>query len=311
MEERSLEERIALALILGLIIICGVIGNAFVIIATIKFERIRRTNSNFLLLNLAIADILSSSVIMPYHLATVINLDIVSSNGVVCWIGGAITYPILIASTLTVVMLAADRYIAMMDPLRYKARITSRTIIYMICYTWLHSVFFAVLAASLVKIEFDKVSLDCGVSWDKTPLWFGVISMILNIVAPFIFMACSSLKVLAIARKQHKIIETEAAKRQGGRNAKVRESKATSAILLVILLFLIAWLPYLVTRVIRVFNIILPSTAYTTAIWILHVNAVVNFFIYTRRNQDYRRAFMSMIKPRNSSENSVEPYSCN
>lgn len=225
MEERSLEERIILALILGLIIICGVIGNAFVIAATIKFERIRRTNSNFLLLNLAIADFLSSSLIMPYHLATVIDLDIVSSNGLVCWIGGAITYPILIASTLTVVMLAADRYIAMMDPLRYKARITFRTILYMICYTWLHAVFFAILSAALMRIEFDKVSLDCGVSWDKTPLWFGIISMVINIVAPFIFMACTSLKVLAIARKQHKIIQTEAAaKRQGGRNAKGKTS---------------------------------------------------------------------------------------
>lgn len=221
MEERSLEERIVLALIIGLIIICGVIGNAFVIIATIKFERIRRTNSNFLLLNLAIADFLSSSIIMPYHLATVIDLDIVSSNGLVCLIGGAVTYPILIASTLTVVMLAADRYIAMMDPLRYKARITFRAILCMIFYTWFHSVFFAILAASLVRIEFDQVSLDCGVSWDKTPLWFGIMSMIINVVAPFIFMACTSLKVLAIARRQHKIIESEtAAKRQGGRNAK-------------------------------------------------------------------------------------------
>jgi hypothetical protein len=230
MEERSLEEKIVLVLVLGIFIIFGVIGNIFVILATIKFERIRRTNSNFLLLNLAIADFLSSAVIMPYHLATVVDLDIVSSNGLLCRIGGAITYPILLSSTLTLAMLAADRYIAMNDPLRYKARITYKTILVMICYTWIHSVFFAILTAALVKIEFDEVSLDCGVSWDKTPLWFGIMSMVLNIIIPFIFMAFTSLKVLAIARKQHKIIEAETARQEGQKTAKGRTNNLTCTI---------------------------------------------------------------------------------
>lgn len=202
----SLLEKVLLAIFLVVIIVFGTVGNIFVIVATAKFQRLRRNISNFLLLNLAISDLLSSAVIMPYQLATVINVDIIRYNGTLCEIGGALTYPILLTSTLTLVMLAIDRFIAMSDPLRYRARVTHKTIYTMIAYTWLHSAFFTLVTLLLVKMEFDKVSRDCGVAWEKSPLWFAILSMILNIVGPFLFVALTSLKVLSIANKQHRKI---------------------------------------------------------------------------------------------------------
>lgn len=74
-------------------------------------------------------------------------------------------------------------------------------------------------------------------------------------------------------------------------------------------MFLVTWSPYLVTRAIRVFDIILPSIVYTLSIWIIHVNAVGNFIIYARRGHDYRQAFLAILKRRSTlppgSEHSV------
>ncbi|XP_020892960.1 D(2) dopamine receptor [Exaiptasia diaphana] len=296
----TLAEKIFLSIFLIVVIVFGVVGNTFVIAATVRFHRLRRNVSNYLLLNLAISDLLSSSVIMPYHLASVINLDIINDNGLLCQIGGTLSYPILLTSTLTLVMLAIDRFIAMSDPLRYRARITFKAISFMISYTWLHSTFFTIFTLLLVDMEFDEVSLDCGVAWQKSPLWFALLSMLLNIVFPFLFVALTSLRVLSIAKSHHKQIASEVQVYTGQgppRNrTRGRESKATSVILMVILMFLITWSPYLVTRALRVFGIDLPSIVYTLSIWILHINAVGNFFIYSRRGQEYRQAFLAIIK---------------
>ncbi|KXJ18534.1 5-hydroxytryptamine receptor 4 [Exaiptasia diaphana] len=205
----TLAEKIFLSIFLIVVIVFGVVGNTFVIAATVRFHRLRRNVSNYLLLNLAISDLLSSSVIMPYHLASVINLDIINDNGLLCQIGGTLSYPILLTSTLTLVMLAIDRFIAMSDPLRYRARITFKAISFMISYTWLHSTFFTIFTLLLVDMEFDEVSLDCGVAWQKSPLWFALLSMLLNIVFPFLFVALTSLRVLSIAKSHHKQIASE------------------------------------------------------------------------------------------------------
>lgn len=34
----------------------------------------------------------------------------------------------------------------------------------------------------------------------------------------------------------------------------------------------------------------------TSVVWLLHLNSVVNVFIYTVRRSDYRRAFVSIIR---------------
>ena len=75
------------------------------------------------------------------------------------------------------------------------------------------------------------------------------------------------------------------------------ESKATVAILVVIFVFLILWIPFLITRGLMAFNDYhLPPIVNTSAVWILHLNSVVNVIIYTLRRSDYRRAFVAVMR---------------
>lgn len=75
------------------------------------------------------------------------------------------------------------------------------------------------------------------------------------------------------------------------------ENKATAAILVVIFVFLILWIPFLITRGLMAFNDIhIPPIVNTSAVWILHLNSVVNVIIYTLRRSDYRRAFVAVMR---------------
>lgn len=75
------------------------------------------------------------------------------------------------------------------------------------------------------------------------------------------------------------------------------EGKATVAVLVVIFVFLILWIPFLITRGFMALTQIYVSPIVTTSVvWLLHLNSVVNVFIYTVRRSDYRRAFVSIIR---------------
>lgn len=202
-------EKSFLAATLGVIIIFGLCGNLLVIIAILRFKRLRRSVNSFLILNLAISDFLTASLLMPYHLATVLDLTIIKDDGLLCKVGGILSYPFYICSTVTLVMLAIERHIAVSDPLRYLSRVTSRTISIMIGYSWFQGVLFSVLFAILGHIEFSINSLDCGVTWGGTPLWLSVLALIMNIVLPFVLLLVLSLRVMIIAKRQKMRIAIE------------------------------------------------------------------------------------------------------
>jgi len=297
-------EKSFLAATLGIVIIFGFCGNLLVIIAIVRFKRLRRSINSFLILNLAISDFLTTSLLMPFQLATVLDLSIISGNGLLCKVGGILSYPFYICSTVTLVMLAIERHIAVSDPLRYLSRVTPRTISIMIAYSWFQGVLLSVLFAILGHIEFSIHSLDCGVTWQGTPLWLSVLALIMNIVAPFVLLLVMSVRVVIIARRQKMRIATEISQISGVTNATRKKSvfsgmegKATVAILVVIFVFLILWIPFLITRGIMAFNdTYIPPVVNTSAVWILHLNSVVNVIIYTLRRSDYRRAFIAVMR---------------
>lgn len=146
---------------------------------------------------------------MPYHLTTVLDLSIIADDGVLCKVGGILSYPFYISSTATLVMLAIERHIAVSDPLRYISRVTAKTIAVMVGYSWFQSALFVLLFAFLGNIEFSTQSLDCGVAWEGTPLWLSIFALCMTIVLPFFILLIMSLRVLIIALRQKRRIDIE------------------------------------------------------------------------------------------------------
>lgn len=205
----STTEKSILATTLGIIIIFGVCGNLLVIIAILRFKRLRHSVNSYLILNLAISDFLTAFLLMPYHLTTVLDLSIIADDGALCKAGGILSYPFYISSTVTLVMLAIERHIAVSDPLRYISRVTAKTIAVMVGYSWFQSALFVLLFAFLGNIEFSTQSLDCGVAWEGTPLWLSIFVLCMTIILPFFILLIMSLRVLIIALRQKRRIDIE------------------------------------------------------------------------------------------------------
>nr|ANO38988.1 GCR006 [Schmidtea mediterranea] len=129
------------ALFLGAIILWTIIGNVFVV-AAIVLERTLKNVSNYLILSLAVADLMVAILVMP--------ISAIKEVSSTWWLGIELCdlwtcFDVLscTASILHLVVIAIDRYWAVTD-INYLHRRTSSRIILMIIGVWLISVIISV-----------------------------------------------------------------------------------------------------------------------------------------------------------------------
>ncbi|KAL9957203.1 hypothetical protein ACROYT_G038812 [Oculina patagonica] len=151
---------VALTTVLFVLVAVNIVGNSLVC-AIIKRNRELRTPINYLLINLALADILYAVFIAPrvFFNITSIHPDGVIgtvlckllTDGNIAWIGGA-------SSIVTFVAIAIERYYAVMYPHGSKWKLTKRKLKVIIPASWV----FAVLLIVPMFIVKDVVKLESG-----------------------------------------------------------------------------------------------------------------------------------------------------
>ncbi|XP_016054254.1 PREDICTED: 5-hydroxytryptamine receptor 1A [Miniopterus natalensis] len=127
--------QVVTSLLLGALIFCAVLGNAFVV-AAIALERSLQNVANYLIGSLAVTDLMVSVLVLPMAaLYQVLNK----------WTLGQVTCDLFIAldvlcctsSILHLCAIALDRYWAITDPIDYVNKRTPRRAAALIALTWL------------------------------------------------------------------------------------------------------------------------------------------------------------------------------
>ncbi|XP_041066819.1 D(3) dopamine receptor [Carcharodon carcharias] len=81
------------------------------------------------------------------------------------------------------------------------------------------------------------------------------------------------------------------------RNLQMRERKATRMLVIVLGMFLVCWLPFFITHILKIHckQCHVSTELYSATTWLGYVNSAVNPIIYTTFNSEFRRAFLRIL----------------
>nr|XP_046229994.1 trace amine-associated receptor 1-like [Scatophagus argus] len=275
---------------LSVLIMCG---NLLLITSIVYFKQLH-TPTNYLILSLAVADLLVGVFILPF--STILS---VSScfylQDVLCKLRGSFDIFLCTSSILNLCFISVDRYYAVCQPLRYKAKINVRVIMIMILVSWTVPALNGI-SVTVLGVNQEQTNKRC-VLFQNVSLKLAITGTILAFYLPALIMSMIYLKILVVAQRQARSIQSSISLGiKPGATVSKMERKATKTLAIVMGIFLICWTPYFLCMT---FN---PLSGYTIPVaviaafkWLGWSNSMLNPFVYAFFYSWFRSAFRMII----------------
>ncbi|XP_071756722.1 dopamine receptor D2a isoform X1 [Centroberyx gerrardi] len=192
------------AMLLTLLIFVIVFGNVLVCIAVSR-EKALQTTTNYLIVSLAVADLLVATLVMPW----VVYLEVVGEwrfSKIHCDIFVTLDVMMCTASILNLCAISIDRYTAVAMPMLYNTRYSSRRrVTVMISVVWVLS--FAISCPLLFGLN-NTATRDESLCVIANPA-FVVYSSIVSFYVPFIITLLVYVQIYVVLRKRRKRVNTK------------------------------------------------------------------------------------------------------
>nr|XP_008293227.1 PREDICTED: trace amine-associated receptor 1-like [Stegastes partitus] len=256
-------------------------GNLLVIISIAYFKQLH-TPTNYLILSLAVLDLIIGAVIFPLNM-TYTSSTCLAHITLQCLIRNTIDFMASLMSILNLCCIAVDRYYAVCHPLLYKTKITLNSAVTMTLSCWGSSVLGGLLYFGL------------GITNDSC---YDLCFKLLLILSGFTFyiptavLLCIYARIFVVAQKQARSIQNAAS--QFGATDRKMENKATKTLAIVLGIYILCWAPLLVSYPLNdlsrfVLNLIEPFN------WFALCNSMFNPFIYAFFYRWFRSAIRMII----------------
>ncbi|XP_026564833.1 D(2) dopamine receptor isoform X1 [Pseudonaja textilis] len=189
------------AMLLTLLIFVIVFGNVLVCMAVSK-EKALQTTTNYLIVSLAVADLLVATLVMPW----VVYMEVVGEwrfSRIHCDIFVTLDVMMCTASILNLCAISIDRYTAVAMPMLYNTRYSSkRRVTGMIAVVWVLS--FAISCPLMFGLNNTEKN-ECIIA---NPA-FVVYSSIVSFYVPFIVTLLVYVQIYIVLRKRRKRVNTK------------------------------------------------------------------------------------------------------
>ena len=280
--------RLTIVSIMSLWVIPIIVTNMLVIAAVCRFRRLQ-TRTNIFALNLAIADLLVGLVI-PLDAAFYLS-ESLNSNKYACLTRYMLFAVSLGSSVYSLLLISAERFIAIIHPLHYYRILTRRRVAMLIANGWVY-----VTIVSLLPIfgwnKWNDDILECDYM-KIFPMPY-IYMIYFSCALPLFLNLVLYVVVMQVAWKQiQKVRELEARFHQ--KATSTREVTSVKTMAFVLGIFFLCWLPYLVAGPLHLAHVSHSRTARNFTICLGMFNSCVNGIIYGLRNKDFRNAYRALL----------------
>ena len=278
-------------LLFSILVLINLVGNTLVCVVVLRTKSMR-IPMNFLLVNLAIADMTVGLFLTPVYILRPLIRQADSPLGdVLCklltggnfsWIGSA-------ASVFTLVLIAFERYLSIMFPHNRKRNLTSRNAKLGILLCWLMALSSEI--PPILVMRYNAANNICIEDWSNVQQAriYTVITFFIDFVIPFTLMAVLYGRVLCKLWNNKLCRATHVALLR-------RRKKVTMVLFIVTLLHAICLLPDTVAYFLSYFGFGNGSTAYMIGTAFICLHSAVNPFLYSLHSERFKRSLRSIFR---------------
>ena len=299
----------SVVLVLAILIVAG---NSLVIASVITNRRLQTKTSAFIT-SLAVGDLMIGLVVIP--LIVVSNtVGPTAQNGLTyCHVTISVTITLMFNSVANLGAVTLDRFLAVVNPLRYKSIMTKRVIVPIIGSVWVFSTIFGFIPFMgwrTVILPKHASGLFCQVPLNLAQGY--IITVCVVALFPSIFVLAAYIKIFQTACYHE--LRIAAAVNSVLRNQNdlklnmIKETKAAKMVALVLGTFIFTWVPLFVIMIVdTALNNTVNSYIYAGGVIFATLNSAFNPVIYASMNAEFRDTFKTLLTCRAGSVNRVTP----
>ena len=280
--------------VLSTLVLISLVGNTLVIL-TILINKPMQTTLNYLLVNLAVADMISALCIsIRYVMTPFITYPEGEIGRYLCMflIDGDLAWVSAAESVLCLVYIAVERYFAIVRPLRQRGRFTKRRLKVFIVLGWSFAIFMRVppsLEARYYHSDLGVCKSNDNVAGNKAVKVHSLAWMILAGIVPVSIMVC------LYSRLVHHLWFKPVQNLEASQRAALRYRKqVTTTLITVSIIYAVCWIPILAGYLVDSWSEEILWMDKTGKV-LLAFNCCVNPVLYSMRMKQFRKHLRDMF----------------
>ncbi|KAI2668276.1 alpha-1D adrenergic receptor-like protein [Labeo rohita] len=319
---------IGVGIFLAVFILVAIVGNILVILSVLCNKHLQ-TVTNFFIVNLAIADLLLSIIVLPFS-ASLEVLGCWVFGRVFCNIWAAVDVLCCTASILSLCIISIDRYIGVKYCLKYPTIMTERKAGVILVVVWVSSMVISIGPLLGWKEPPPSDESICRITEEPG---YALFSSLFSFYLPLMVILVMYIRVYIVARRTTKSLEA-GVKRERDKSMEVvlrihcrsipedssansktknhpfrsslsvrlmkfsREKKAAKTLAIVVGMFILCWLPFFfVLPLGSFFPALKPSEmVFKVIFWLGYFNSCINPIIYPCSSKEFQRAFTRLVR---------------
>ncbi|CAJ0915969.1 unnamed protein product [Ranitomeya imitator] len=268
-------QALSVGIVLAVFILFAIVGNIMVILS-VACNRQLQTVTNYFIINLAIADLLLSTTVLPFS-ATLEVLGFWVFGRIFCDIWAAVDVLCCTASIMSLCIISIDRYVGVKYSLKYPTIMTEKKAVVILIILWVSSMVISIGPLLGWKEPPPEDDSQCTITEEPG---YALFSSLCSFYLPLLVILVMYFKVYIVARRTTKSLEA-GVKRERNKSMEVvlrihcrssvmgeshsrskghtfrsslsvrlikfsREKKAAKTLAIVVGVFILCWLPFFI-----------------------------------------------------------------